>query len=48
MKYGKMKYGKAAHPSRLVSEMVKVPGETGFEIITGLVNQIIVEVIPAE
>ena len=48
MKYGKMKYGKAAHPSGLVSEIVKVAGETGFEMITDLVNQIIVEVIPAE
>ena len=48
MKYGKMKYGKAAHPSGLVSEIVKVAGETGCEMITDLVNQIIVEVIPAE
>ena len=48
MKYGKMKYGKAAHRSSLVSETVKVAGETGFEMITGLVNQIVVEVIPAE
>ena len=40
---------KAAHPSGVVSEMVKVAGEAVVGMITGLVNQIIIErVIPAE
>ena len=39
--------GKAAGPSGLVSEMVKAAGE-GVEMITDLVSQIIVGVIPAK
>ena len=38
----KMKNGKNARPSGLVSEMVKVAGETGVSMITDLVNQIFV------
>ena len=40
--------GKAAGPPGLVSEMVKAGGEGGVEMITDLVSQIIVEVIPAK
>ena len=44
----KIKYGKAAQTSGLVSEMVKVSGKAESEMIIGLVSQIIVDVIPAE
>ena len=45
----KMKNRKAARqPSSLVSEMVKTAGEVYIYMIADLVNQIIVEVIPAE
>ena len=45
----KMKNGKTAEPSSVVSEMVKAAGEAGFDMITNLKNQIIVEGdIPAE
>ena len=45
----KMKNRKAAGPSTVVSEMTVAVGEAGVDIITDLVNQIIVEeVIPAE
>ena len=41
--------GKAAGPSGLVSKMVKVAGEARVDMITDLVNRIIVErVIPAK
>ena len=44
----KMKNGKTAGPSGVVSEMVKAAGETG-DMVTDLVNQIIVEgAIPAK
>ena len=43
-----MKNGKAAGPSCGVSEMVKAAGETRVDMITELVNEIIVRVIPAE
>ena len=39
----KMKNGNAAGLSRVVSEMVKVAGEAGVDMIADLVNQIIVE-----
>ena len=39
----KMKNGKAAGPSGIVSEMVKAAGEVGIDMITNLVNQIIME-----
>ena len=45
----KMKNGKAAGLSGVVSEMVKAAGEAGVDMITDVVNQIIAEgVIPAE
>ena len=45
----KMKNGKAAGPSDVVSEIVKTAGEAGVDMIKDLVNQIIVEgSIPAE
>ena len=45
----KMKNGKAAGPSRVVSYMLKAAGEAGVHMITDLVNQIIVErIIPVE
>ena len=45
----KMKNGKSAGLSGLVSEMVKSAGETGVDILTDLINQTILEgVIPAE
>ena len=45
----KRKNGKDLGPSGVVSEMVKVAGETGVVMILDLVNQIIVEgVIPVE
>ena len=45
----KMKNGKTAGQSSIVLEMVKAAEKTGVEIITDLVNQIMVEgVIPAE
>ena len=44
-----MKKGKASGQIIIVSEMVKVAGQAGGDIMTDLVNQIIVEgVIPAE
>ena len=44
-----MKNGKTAGPSGVVSEMVKAAGETGADMVTDLVNQIIVEgAIPAK
>ena len=43
-----MKNGKTAGPSGLGSEMVKVAGQAGVDMITGLVNQIIVGAIPTE
>ena len=44
----KMKNGNTAGPSGVVSEMVSTEGEAGVDVITDLVNQIIVEgVIPA-
>ena len=43
-----MKNGKAAGPPGLVSEIVKSAGEAGVDMITKLLNQIIVGVIPAE
>ena len=43
-----MKNGNTAGPSGVVSEMVSTEGEAGVDVITDLVNQIIVEgVIPA-
>ena len=39
----KMKNGKAAGPSGAVSEIVKAGGEAEVDMITDLVNQIIVE-----
>ena len=39
----KMKNWNAAGLSRVVSEMVKVAGEAGVDMIADLVNQIIVE-----
>ena len=45
----KMKNGKSAGLSGVVSEMVKLAGETGVDILTDLINQTILEgVIPAE
>ena len=45
----KMKNGKAAGPSGVVSYMLKAAGEAGVHMITDLVNQIIVErIIPVE
>ena len=45
----KMENGKAAGTSGVVSEMVNEAGEAGVDMITTLVNQIIVEaIIPAE
>ena len=44
----KMKNGKPAGPSAVVSEMVKTTGEAGVDMITDLANQIIVGVIPVE
>ena len=45
----KMKNGKSAGLSGVVSEMVKSAGETGVDILTDLINQTILEgVIPAE
>ena len=43
-----MKNGKTAGPSSSVSEMVKAAGEARADMITELVNEIIVRVIPAE
>ena len=44
-----MKNGKSAGLSGVVSEMVKLAGETGVDILTDLINQTILEgVIPAE
>ena len=42
----KTKRGKAAGPSGVVPKMVNVAGEAGVDVITCLVNQIIVGVIP--
>ena len=42
------KAGKTARPSRVVSEMVKAAGDTEVDMIAHLVNQVIVEVIPAK
>ena len=39
----KMKNGKAAGPSGVVSEVVKAGGVVGIDMITNLVNQIIME-----
>lgn len=39
----KLKNGKAAGPSELVSEMVTSAGEAEIDMITSLTNQIIVE-----
>ena len=45
----KMKNGKSAGLSGVVSEMVKSAGETGVDILTDLINQTILEgAIPAE
>ena len=45
----KMKNGKAAGLSGVVSVNIRAVGETGVDIITDLINQIVVEgVIPAE
>ena len=44
----KMKNGKAAGSTGLVSEMVNSAGEVGVDIITNLLNEIIVGVILAE
>ena len=45
----KMKNGKAAGPSGIVSEMVKAAGDAGIDMITNLVNCIIAEgVIPSD
>ena len=45
----KSKYGKAAGPAFLLWEMVKAAGEVEVDMITGLVNSIIVGgVIPTE
>ena len=45
----KMRNGKAAGPSGVLSEMVKATGKAGVGMITDLLNQIIIEgVIPAE
>lgn len=45
----KMKNGKSAGLSGVVSGMVKSAGETGVDILTDLINQTILEgVIPAE
>ena len=41
----KMKNGKAAGPSEVVSEMVKAAGEVKVDMITDLVNQITEEEI---
>ena len=43
-----MKKGEAAGPRSLVPGMTKVIEEAGVDMITDLVNQIIVGVIPAE
>ena len=44
-----MANGKAPEPSGLVSKMVKAAGETGVDMITELVNQIVVErLIPSK
>ena len=44
-----MKNRKAAGPSVIMSEMINAAGEAGVDMITKLVNQIIVQgVIPAE
>ena len=42
----KMKNGKAAGPSELVTEMVKSPREAGVDTTTGKVHQIKVKVFP--
>ena len=39
---------KAAGPTGVISKMVKAAGEAGVDMITDLVNQTIVGVIPAE
>ena len=45
----KMKNGKSAGLSAVVSEMVTSAGETGVDILTDLINQTILEgVIPVE
>ena len=45
----KIKNGKVAGPSGIVSEMIKPAKKTGLDLIRDLVNQSIVEgVIPAE
>ena len=45
----KMKNGKAAGPSGIVSEMVKAAEEDSVDMITDLINQIIREgVVPAD
>lgn len=36
----KMKNGVSSKPSGLVSEMVKLGGEAGVEMVTDLINQI--------
>ena len=43
----KMKNGKAAGPTGVVSELVKAAWEAGVAVITDLVNQIIVEGVPS-
>ena len=44
-----MKNRKAAGPSGIMSEMINAAGEVGVDMITKLVNQIIVQgVIPTE
>ena len=45
----KINNGKAPEPSGLMSKMVKAAGETGVDMITELVNQIIVKrLIPSK
>ena len=44
----KLRNGKAAGPSGVVSEMARTGGEAGVDMITDLVNPTIVGVIPAE
>ena len=44
----KMKNRKAAGPSGVLPEMVKAAGEAEVDMITDLINRIIIGVIPAE
>ena len=44
----KMKNGKAAKQSGMVSEMVKLAGEAKVDVVTNQINQISVGVIPSE